>query len=149
MCRLSKPGSVRVYHFSERPTRFGSLSFESEGAGQHLIRNLFGLAASEVYPPAELFRQDVGSYPTFSPLPQPKAVAVSFLWHFLSPRLTAEAPFVRLYKYSIRRRTVLCCPDFPPRLKNRSDRPEPAHCKVNHNFSTSQIVISLTDCCSF
>ena len=46
------------------------------------IRNLFGLAAHEVYPPGMSPCRDVSSYLTFSPLPRLRRGGY-FLWHLL------------------------------------------------------------------
>ena len=46
-----------------------------------LQRSLFGLAPRGVYRALDVTIEAVGSYPTFSPLPE-KSQAVYFLWHF-------------------------------------------------------------------
>ena len=63
----------------------------------------------------------VGSYPTFSPLPQlPKAVR--FLWHCPSGRLAAPPP-AHIPVARVTRHRALWCSDFPPPTGVGSDSP--------------------------
>jgi len=68
------------------PLPMGSSSLPGSSAS-HAIASLFGLAPDGVYRAGPVTRPAVGSYPTVSPLPDPRTgpSAVSSLWHSPSP----------------------------------------------------------------
>ena len=72
-------------------------------------RNLFDLAAPEVYPNETLLFHTVSSYLTFSPLSRPEYSGRdgNFLRYFLSFAFQRNPTFIK-------RQDALCCPDFPP-----------------------------------
>ena len=73
---------------------------QPSGVGIH------GISARKVYPLWLLPATDVGSYPTFSPLPfDVKSNGGNFLWHYLVP--------VKYQEPAVNRCVALCCPDFP------------------------------------
>ena len=73
---------------------------------------IFGLSAHKVYPAPSVARRAVGSYPTFSPLPEGGIFSVTLAVKRSFP--TACLP--------VRKYGTLRCPDFPPTRCRVSDK---------------------------
>ncbi len=85
---------------TERSTSHSSPGYTVNGDTR--TRDLRGISARKVYPPGTLLWRDVGSYPTFSPLPRRCGTVI-----FCGTVCSAKAD------PAIHRCDALCCPDFP------------------------------------
>ena len=100
--QAGKPDSVVGYHLS-----VPAVTCRTQAAYPPSLNEPFsgdgicGISACKVYPQLMLPLKAVGSYPTFSPLPE----GSYFLWHYLL--VVANQPAIHRY-------IALCCPDFPP-----------------------------------
>src|SRR5450759_1955209 len=89
---------------------------------------LFGLAPDGVFRASAIALGAVGSYPTFSPLPNAadklRRRAVCFLWHCPSERLATSPPAcIPISGDQVKRHRALGCSDFPPPACAGSDPP--------------------------